>query len=413
MTNEGDKDVAEGGPFSYGKPPRKGSVAANAEQKRKEQDRKTPPIEPKDQRVGNAKITKGVAEGSDNLNYIGNCTDDDVIEHIFGDATNFAQAVEEHGDEFTINDLVVKYDPKTDIHSFYYKQQGVAEGNLKEFAPYSSRDDDGDSRDIDPLREKIYSLLMKKLANVKGNPQDIAMAAMEVADDIASESEFVDFTKLPKWVEMVLNKVQGMAEGEVVRFPGKSRDNSPLGTVARALGGKIDAEDSPKYEFDIEVKRIPQGWAIFRAGVKQDVYDDPDRAHEAAKEIEDVIRDEEEQLNELKCWPGYHRVKGTKEGFPGSCAKNTSEGLSEVDSLAEDLHKWFKEKWVRFGPDGKIRGDCARGSDSEGKPKCLPQKKAHALGKEGRASAAARKRRQDPNPERSGKAKNVATKKKK
>ena len=55
-----------------------------------------------------------------NLNYIGNCTDDDVIEHIFGDTTNFAQAVEEHGDEFTINDLVVKYDPKTDIHSFYY-----------------------------------------------------------------------------------------------------------------------------------------------------------------------------------------------------------------------------------------------------------------------------------------------------
>lgn len=171
---------------------------------------------------------------------------------------------------------------------------GVAEGNLKEFAPYSSRDDDGDSRDIDPLREKIYSLLMKKLANVKGNPQDIAMAAMEIADDIASESEFVDFTKLPKWVEMVLNKVQGMAE----------------------------------------------------------------------------------------------------------------------EQIAEDLRKWFKDKWVRFGPDGKIRGDCARGSDSEGKPKCLPQSKAHGLGKKGRASAARRKRREDPNPERRGKAKNVATKKK-
>ena len=78
--------------------------------------------------------------------------------------------------------------------------------------------------------------------------------------------------------------------------------------------------------------------------------------------------------------------------------------------INENLHKWFKEKWVRFGPDGKIRGDCARGSDSEGKPKCLPQSKAHALGKKGRASAAARKRRQDPNAERSGPAKNVATK---
>ena len=78
--------------------------------------------------------------------------------------------------------------------------------------------------------------------------------------------------------------------------------------------------------------------------------------------------------------------------------------------VTEDLRKWFKEKWVRFGPDGKIRGACARGSDSEGKPKCLPQSKAHALGKKGRASAAAKKRREDPNPERRGKAKNVATK---
>ena len=186
----------------------------------------------------------------------------------------------------------------------------------------------------------------------------------------------------------------------------------------------------------------------------------------------------EEQLDELSCWSGYHRVSGTKAGFPGSCAKNKTnesehkcphcggemvseelmnekkdacyykvksrykvwpsayasgalvkcrkkgadswgngsknessilEGLEQVD---ENLHQWFKEKWVRFGPDGKIRGDCARGDDSEGKPKCLPQSKAQNLGKKGRASAAARKRREDPNPERSGKAINVNTKKK-
>jgi len=87
-------------------------------------------------------------------------------------------------------------------------------------------------------------------------------------------------------------------------------------------------------------------------------------------------------------------------------------GDEGVEQLDENLRKWFKEKWVRFGPDGKIRGSCARGSESEGKPKCLPQKKAHSLGKKGRASAASRKRREDPNPERRGKAKNVATKKK-
>jgi len=94
-----------------------------------------------------------------------------------------------------------------------------------------------------------------------------------------------------------------------------------------------------------------------------------------------------------------------------------TQGLTEAQAVAhiderldEDLRKWFKQKWVRFGPDGKIRGDCARGKDSEGKPKCLPQKKAWALGKKRRATAARRKRRLDPNPEREGKAKNVATK---
>jgi len=62
--------------------------------------------------------------------------------------------------------------------------------------------------------------------------------------------------------------------------------------------------------------------------------------------------------------------------------------------ITENLRDWFKDKWVRFGPDGKIRGDCARGSKKEGKPKCLPQD------------------RQDPNPNRKGAAINVATKKK-
>lgn len=81
-----------------------------------------------------------------------------------------------------------------------------------------------------------------------------------------------------------------------------------------------------------------------------------------------------------------------------------------AEIVTEDLRKWFKQKWVRFGPDGKVRGPCARGDDSEGKPKCLPQSKAYALGKKGRAKAARRKRREDPNPERRGPAKNVATK---
>lgn len=106
------------------------------------------------------------------------------------------------------------------------------------------------------------------------------------------------------------------------------------------------------------------------------------------------------------CWSGYQQKGMKKKGdrqVP-NCVK-----MSEQE-LEEDLKKWFREKWVRFGPDGKIRGECGGRDDSEGKPKCLPASKAHALGKKGRASSAAKKRREDPNPERRGPARNVATK---
>ena len=209
-----------------------------------------------------------------------------------------------------------------------------------------------------------------------------------------------------------------------------------------------------------------------------------DHLNSVAEQINNPNIDEqgvaEEQLDELSCWSGYHRVAGTKAGFPGSCAKNKTnesehkcphcggemvseelmnekkdacyykvksrykvwpsayasgalvkcrkkgadswgnggkknessilEGINRAD---ESLHDWFnKEKWVRMDTKGNIKGPCAK-EPGEGKPKCLPQAKAHSLGKKGRASAAARKRREDPNPDRSGKAINVNTKKEK
>jgi len=110
-----------------------------------------------------------------------------------------------------------------------------------------------------------------------------------------------------------------------------------------------------------------------------------------------------------KVWPSAYAsgalVKCRKRG-----ASNWGNKSESVEPLDENLHDWFhKEKWVRMDTKGNIKGPCAR-EPGEGKPKCLPQAKAHALGKKGRASAAARKRRQDPNPERSGSAINVATK---
>ena len=70
--------------------------------------------------------------------------------------------------------------------------------------------------------------------------------------------------------------------------------------------------------------------------------------------------------------------------------------------LDEDLRQWFKDGWVRMDTKGNIKGDCAR-EPGEGKPKCLPIAKARAMDKEDRATAARRKRREDPVADRSGK----------
>ena len=52
-------------------------------------------------------------------------------------------------------------------------------------------------------------------------------------------------------------------------------------------------------------------------------------------------------------------------------------GLVYEDYIDENLRKWFKDKWVRFDPMGKIRGDCARGFSKEGKIKCPLQEAKH------------------------------------
>jgi len=53
------------------------------------------------------------------MNYLGNCKDENLIEALFWDISNFARLVEEKGDNFTIGDICVKYDDSTDTHSFY------------------------------------------------------------------------------------------------------------------------------------------------------------------------------------------------------------------------------------------------------------------------------------------------------
>ena len=159
----------------------------------------------------------------------------------------------------------------------------------------------------------------------------------------------------------------------------------------------------------LSIKKSQQGVAEGRAGV-----DDTDTVgfsvnSEAAytavmRRFGDVIDHDETSgimYAPARVWPQIEMVAFDADG----------EGATRDDGIDENLRDWFgKEKWVRMDTKGNIKGDCARGSEKEGKPKCLPQAKAHALGKKGRASAAQKKRREDPNPERRGAAINVATK---
>lgn len=95
-----------------------------------------------------------------------------------------------------------------------------------------------------------------------------------------------------------------------------------------------------------------------------------------------------------------------------------SEDTSET--LDENLRDWFgkgKEGgaggggWDRYNTKGERIGKCGDRKPGEGKPKCLSKSRAASLrasgGKKAIANAVKRKKAQDKNPERRGKAKNV------
>ena len=125
------------------------------------------------------------------------------------------------------------------------------------------------------------------------------------------------------------------------------------------------------------------------------------------------------EIDELfeKCWKGYEK-KGMKTMFGKrvpNCVKKESE-----EHVDEDLRAWFgKGKkggaggggWDRYNTKGERVGKCGDSKPGEGKPKCLSKSRAASLrssgGKKAIANAVKRKKANDPNPDRRGKAKNV------
>ena len=236
-----------------------------------------------------------------------------------------------------------------------------------------------------------------------------------------------------KAVQNITGK-QGVAEGNLNEFaPGAGDEGGedpykyPKPERYRRSAdyfGKFEADHFDREDFDDDTGVFKGYWgrtqiAYFKFDNPQKTGGDdpgmgwyyepaPDGSSDNSTAVPSVNNADERKQQELNMIRAF--LKSGNRPNPDSQIGRLMKKHGVAEGLDEDLRKWFKDKWVRFGPDGKIRGDCARGSEKEGKPKCLPQSKAHSLGKKGRAKAAARKRREDPNANRSGKAINVRTK---
>lgn len=58
-----------------------------------------------------------------------------------------------------------------------------------------------------------------------------------------------------------------------------------------------------------------------------------------------------------------------------------------------ELAKWRRQKWVRIGTDGKIKGACGTSKNKKNPDRCLPLAKARSLSQAQRATTARKKKR--------------------
>ena len=121
-----------------------------------------------------------------------------------------------------------------------------------------------------------------------------------------------------------------------------------------------------------------------------------------------------------KCWDGYKQVGMKKKGkkVVPNCVKE--DFIDEANKSGDSsLRDWFTKSrasdgtpgWVQLG--GKYAGQpCAKQPGQTTKPKCGSSKMKSDLSDKEEESAFRRKNQEDPNPDRKGKAKMVATEEK-
>ena len=147
-----------------------------------------------------------------------------------------------------------------------------------------------------------------------------------------------------------------------------------------------------------------------------------------------------EKVNEKagKCLPGYktHPKRKTKKMFgktyrncvkkeeieqqePNTLFKQGPNMDVRKDEVDENLRQWFGKGgkgsasgggWDRYNTKGEKIGKCGDRKKGEGKPKCLSKSAAAKMTKKEIGAAVRKKRREDGNKDRRGKAKNVSSK---
>jgi hypothetical protein len=176
-----------------------------------------------------------------------------------------------------------------------------------------------------------------------------------------------------------------------------------------------------------------RGEGNVKAWVQSKITKAADYIDTAADYMDSEVKEENIDEAGKKCWKGYKKA-GTQKLFGKTynrCVKKEEtcpicnedpciclEGNLEEGNKSGDtsLRDWFSKSrssdgtpgWVQLG--GKYAGKpCARQPGQKTKPKCGSSKMKRNLNKDEERAAFLRKQRQDPNPNRKGKAKNVAT----
>jgi hypothetical protein len=226
---EGQENIEEAGPFSYGyKKPRKGSVAYWAEKKRKEQEKGKPPIEPKDQMVGVAKVTKAVSEGTESQYMAARYIDE------FGDGDHwYVKGTPDVIKKFVL--LANSLEDETVKGTEYEPGKGMMAGIHAELgtdaAPQWTTVPARNLESIKPIGDKVLQRLMRP---------NLADGAQEFMSELLWAME-------AKGLALVTDdSQQGVAEGSLEEYGDTAKGQKMLAKVHHRAADRVTSKQADK-----------------------------------------------------------------------------------------------------------------------------------------------------------------------